>query len=147
LGSYFMYVIHGNGFAPFRFLTPFPHPPSRRLRNSARKPSASGPDACVQNYSSRLSLRCSNILGSRLHRLPSVDNSVQEKRCCGGSKGVCPFGRRTHVREGEAGSEATVGRGKAKRFPLQVDEVRLNLQGRFFHYRVLYPNNLDRSLK
>ena len=36
-----------------------------------------------------------------------------------GSKGVCPIGRRTHVREGEAGSAANVGRGKAKRFPLQ----------------------------
>jgi len=28
----------------------------------------------------------------------------------GGSKEVCPFGRRTQVREGEAGSEANVGR-------------------------------------
>jgi hypothetical protein len=30
------------------------------------------------------------------------------------SKGVCPIGRRTPVREGEAGSEANVGRGKAE---------------------------------
>jgi len=37
----------------------------------------------------------------------------------GGSKGVCPIGRRTNVREGEAASEANVGRGKAERFPLQ----------------------------
>jgi hypothetical protein len=37
----------------------------------------------------------------------------------GGSKGVCPIGRRTPVREGEAGSEASVGRGKAERFLLQ----------------------------
>jgi len=51
----------------------------------------------------------------------------------GGSKGVCPLGRRTlhGVREGEAGSrkrsEASVGRGKAELFPLQRDSGRLNL--------------------
>jgi hypothetical protein len=40
----------------------------------------------------------------RFHRLPSVDNIVAEKRCRGGSKGVCPLGRRTllGIREGEA---------------------------------------------
>jgi len=47
----------------------------------------------------------------------------------GGSKGVCPFGRRTlyGVREGEAEStrkQASVGRGKAKLFPLQSDSVK-----------------------
>ena len=35
------------------------------------------------------------------------------------SKGVCPIGRRMKIREGKEGSEASVGRGKAKRFPLQ----------------------------
>jgi hypothetical protein len=38
-------------------------------------------------------------------------------RSVGGSKGVCPIGRRTEVREGEAGSGANVGRG----LPLQRD--------------------------
>jgi len=42
----------------------------------------------------------------------------------GGAEGVCPLGRRAQAREGEAGSldgiEATVGRGKAKLFPLRV---------------------------
>ena len=27
------------------------------------------------------------------------------------------------------------------------DSEKLNLQGRFFHYRLFYPYNLDRSLK
>jgi hypothetical protein len=39
------------------------------------------------------------------------DRSVRKNRSAGSSKGVCPFGRRTRVREGEAGSEANVGRG------------------------------------
>jgi len=44
----------------------------------------------------------------------------------GGAEGVCPLGRRAfqNAREGEAGSPdrigATVGRGKAKLFPLRV---------------------------
>jgi len=33
---------------------------------------------------------------------------------------VCPLGRRAQAREGEAGSEATVGRGKALLDPLRV---------------------------
>jgi hypothetical protein len=35
----------------------------------------------------------------------------------GGSKGEGPLGRRAKAREGEAGSEANVGRGKAKLSP------------------------------
>jgi len=38
----------------------------------------------------------------------------------GGAEGVCPLGRRAQAREGEAGSEATVGRGKALLDPLRV---------------------------
>jgi hypothetical protein len=42
----------------------------------------------------------------------------------GGAEAVCPLGRRAQAREGEAGSldgiEATIGRGKAKLFPLRV---------------------------
>ena len=44
-----MSAIHRNGFAPFRFLTPFPHRPSRRLRHSARQPSHFLHDVCVKN--------------------------------------------------------------------------------------------------
>jgi hypothetical protein len=69
---------------------------------------------------------------------PTPSGSLEGKHRCGetmfgGSKGVCPFGRRTFygVREGEAESrkwsEASVGRGKAELFPLQRDSVRLNL--------------------
>jgi hypothetical protein len=50
---------------------------------------------------------------------PSSLSGFAPMQIRGGSKGVCPIGRRTHVREGEAESEASVGRGKAERFPLQ----------------------------
>ena len=68
----------------------------------------------------------------------------------GGSKGVCPLGRRTQVREGEAASareQASVGRGKAERFPLQGGSVRLNLKGRSFHSSVFYSRHLEENKK
>ncbi|MFQ6108600.1 MAG: hypothetical protein ACE5L7_03490 [Candidatus Aminicenantales bacterium] len=37
----------------------------------------------------------------------------------GGSKGVCPFGRRAKPEKGRQRALASVGRGKAKLFPLQ----------------------------
>ncbi|MFQ6109878.1 MAG: hypothetical protein ACE5L7_10050, partial [Candidatus Aminicenantales bacterium] len=37
----------------------------------------------------------------------------------GGSKGVCPFGRRAKPEKGRQRATASVGRGKAKLFPLQ----------------------------
>jgi len=69
---------------------------------------------------------------------PTPSGSLEGKHRCGetmlgGSKGICPLGRRTlyGVREGEAESrkrsEASVGRGKAQLFPLQGDSGRLNL--------------------
>ncbi len=69
---------------------------------------------------------------------PTPSGSLDGKHRCGktmfgGSKGICPLGRRTlyGVREGEAESrkrsEASVGRGKAQLFPLQRDSGRLNL--------------------
>ena len=67
--------IQRNGFAPFRFLTPFPLRSSRRLRNSARQPFHFEPDVRVISISTRLILSCSNILGGRFHRLPSVEGS------------------------------------------------------------------------
>ena len=45
-----MSKIHGNGIAPFRFLTPFPHRPSRRLRNSALKTCHFEPDVRVHSF-------------------------------------------------------------------------------------------------
>jgi len=112
--DYFMNAIHGNGFAPFRFLTPFPHHPSRRLRNSARQPSHSSPDAHVLNHPSRLPLRCSNILGGRFHRLPSMDNSVQEKRCWGIQGGMPHWSQDACPRRGgRERSERWKGEGEA----------------------------------
>ncbi len=84
---------------------------------------------------------------------PTLSDSLEGKHRCGetmfgGSKGICPLGRRTFygVREGEAESrkrnEASVGRGKAQLFPLQRDSVRLNLQGRFFHCCVFNSHQL-----
>ena len=76
---------------------------------------------------------------------PTPSDSLEGKhrygeKMFGGSKGVCPLGRRTlyGVREGEAESrrrsEASVGRGKAELFSLQRDSVRLNLP------MLLYPS-------
>jgi len=70
-----MTKIHGNGIAPFRFLTPFPRLPPRRLRNSALKSCHFEPDVRTQSFFIRLILTCSNILGGRFHRLPSVEGS------------------------------------------------------------------------
>ncbi len=41
--------------------------------------------------------------------------------------------------------QASVGRGKAELFPLQGVRVRLNLQGRFFNYRVFYSLDLEEN--
>ena len=67
--------IHGKDIAPFRFLTPFPHRPPRRLRNSELKACHFQPDERTQSFFIRLILSCSNILGGRFHRLPSWDDS------------------------------------------------------------------------
>ena len=64
--------------------------------------------------------------------------------------GVCLLGRRA----GERGlpekggrepqwNEASVGRGKAKLFPLQEDSGKLNLQGRFIHSWVFHSYYLE----
>jgi len=71
-----MTKIHGNGVAPFRFLTPFPRRPPRRLRNSALKEGSFQPDVRTQPFFIRSIIACSNILGGRFHRLPSVDGSL-----------------------------------------------------------------------
>jgi len=67
--------IHRNGFAPFRFFTPFPHRPSRHLRNSACKICHLSPDVRANSFFNKSILSCSNILGGRFHRLPSIDDS------------------------------------------------------------------------
>jgi hypothetical protein len=116
-----MAKIHGNGIAPFRFLTPFPPRPSRRLRNSALKHVTSY--GCP--YSPIFHQIDLHVLKHTRRPISSASLGGQH-RCgetmLGGSKGVCPLGRRTQVREGEAASareQASVGRGKAERFPLQ----------------------------
>jgi len=72
----------------------------------------------------------------------------------GGSKGVCPLGHRAGVnvlpekgRQRAVRKQASVGRGKAKLFPLQSGSLRLNLQGRFFHSRVFYTYYLEENRK
>ncbi len=117
--------------APVRFFTPFPRQSSRpcgtpRVYQISRpeipRPFIPPPDVLY---------RAQTVLG------PDSVGFPRDKHRCGetmfgGSKGVCPFGRRTlyGVREGEAESErkqASVGRGKAELFPLQGGLVRLNL--------------------
>jgi hypothetical protein len=86
-----MIKIHGNGIAPFRFLTPFHHRPPRRLRNSALKKCQLQPAVCTQPFFTKLILSCSNILGGRFHRLPLVDDIVAEKRCWGIQGDMSPW--------------------------------------------------------
>ncbi len=50
---------------------------------------------------------------------PSLISEFASLQIRGGSKGVCPIGRRTYVREGEVESAANVGRGEAERLSLQ----------------------------
>ena len=143
-----MTKIHGNGVAPFRFLTPFPHRPPRRLRNSAFKACHFETDIRTLPFFIRLILTCSNILGGRFIRLPSVDNIVAEKRCWGDPRGYVPLvaGRksekgRQRVRESKRALEG----GRRSAFPSKEVRVRLNLQGRFFHSRVFRPYYIEEN--
>jgi hypothetical protein len=121
----------GMAFLPFMFLTPFPHCPSRRFRNSqgshqvirrhaafslARKACSPRGSALLlpsveEPCPLRLFTRPSSWPGPRPSiRVPSKgDRSVRRNRLVGGSKRVCPIGRRAKAREGEAGSEAIPG--------------------------------------
>jgi hypothetical protein len=168
-----MTQIHGNGIAPFRFLTPLPHRPSlahkrravggenrlkaERARFLTEEVRRAKPETeqFLTRWGKSGVFSESTVLSFLKHtRWPISSASLGGQHRCGetmlgGSKGVCPLGRRTQVREGEAASvrkEASVGRGKAERFPLQGGSVRLNLQGRFFHSRVFYPYYLEENL-
>jgi len=48
---------------------------------------------------------------------------VNPNKSFGGSKGVCPFGRRAKAREGEAGSSSDRWKGEILDFSLQVIDV------------------------
>jgi len=48
--------IHRNGVAPFRFLTPFPHHPPQRLRNSACQTGYSEPEVRIQSFFHQIDL-------------------------------------------------------------------------------------------
>jgi len=141
-----MTKIHRNDVAPFRFLTPFPHHPHWRLRNSALKHIASCRMSVLHNFFIRLISPCSNILSGRFHRLPSVDNIVAEKRCWGDPREYVPLvaGRksekgRQRVRESKRALEG----GRRSAFPYKEVRVRLNLKGRSFHSCVFYPPYLE----
>jgi hypothetical protein len=119
-------------FAPVRFFTPFPPQPSRpcgtpRVYQISR---TDIPQSC--QAPSDVLYHAHTVLGPDSVGFPRGKHRSRETMF-GGSKGVCPFGRRTFygVREGEAESrkrsEASVGRGKAELFPLQGGSVRLNL--------------------
>jgi len=94
--------------------------------------------------------RAQYILAVRFHRIPSKNNIVAEKRCCGDPKGYVPLvaGRFLASEKGRQRvviKQASVGRGKAERFPLQGGSVRLNPQGRFLRSRVFHSSNLEES--
>ena len=131
--------IHGNGIALFRFLTPFPHrPPSvtkrravggenrlkaERARFLTDKVRRAKPE--TEPLLTRWGKSCvfseSTVLSFLKHtRRPISSASLGGQDRCGEtmlgeSKGVCPLGRRTQVREGEAASrEAASERWKGE---------------------------------
>jgi len=119
---------------PIRFLTPFPHRPSRRLRNSLR----------------------SDILAARQSRVPSKGNGAAKLRRWGIQGGMPPWSQDALKRPRRGGRErrgigATVGRRNAA-FPLQGVRERLNLQCPLRPFRIgvfsgspkiLYPQCLE----
>ena len=149
--DYSMSKIHKNGFAPFRFLTPFPHCPSRRLRNSARWPSHLQADVCIKVASNRLILTCSNILSGRLIcGLPQISGVPRGyiPLVAGQSAWDCPRrgGREPHgMRRPLEGGKRSCSPSKLHRLPSMADSGRLNLQGRIIHSCVFYPHYLEEN--
>ena len=107
----------GMASLPIRFLTPFLHHSSRRLRNSLR----------------------SDILAARQSRVPSKSNGAAKLRRWGIQGGMPSWSQDTIRCPRRGGRErreigATVGRGNAA-FPLQGVRRRLNLQWSLWPFR------------
>jgi hypothetical protein len=130
-----MNILFGMTSLPIRLLTPFPHRPSRRLRNSLR----------------------SDILAARQGQVPSKANDVAKLRRWGIQGDMSPWSQDALKRPRRGGRErreigATVGRGNAEQFPLQSARRRLNLQWSLRPFRIgvfnrsphiLHPPNLS----
>jgi len=113
-----MDIQFGMASLPIRFLTPFPHRPPRRLRNSLR----------------------SDILAARQGRVPSKGNDGAKLRRWGIQGGMPSWSQDTLRCPRRGGRErreigATVGRGNVA-FPLQGMRVRLNLQWSLRPFRI-----------
>jgi hypothetical protein len=148
-----MNTIHGNGFAPFRFLTPLPQRPSsldkrravgekNRLKESSGQLGSKTRRFCLSEAKAarfQASLSSSrNRACSAFKRFFPAKRPSQDTDACGwGKSGV--FSEPTGL------SFSNILGGRFRRLPSMDGEGKLNLQGRFFHYRVFCPHNLDRS--
>ena len=87
----------------------------------------------------------SDILAAWLCQIPSKSNSVTEKRCWGDPRGCASLvagGIIAYEKGRQLAFEASVGRGKAKLFPLQGELLRLNLQWSLLLFPKTFPLNM-----
>jgi len=135
---------------PIRFLTPFPHRSYRRLRNSHNS-SYPITKFCFFLRYPLFSKRAQYILAVRLRRIPSKNNIVAQKRCWEDPRGYVPLvaGRFLASEKGRqrvARKQASVGRGKAERFPLQGGSGRLNLLWSLHPFQCIFYYSIEISL-
>jgi len=116
-----MTKIHGNGIAPFRFLTPFPHRPSRYISEG-------------QWGENRLKAERAWFLAEEVRRAEPETEPLLTRW---GKSGV--FSGSTGL------SFLKQTRGRFHRLPSVNGSRRLNLQGRSFHSRVFYPHYLEEN--
>jgi hypothetical protein len=102
-------TIHGNGFAPIRFFTPFPHHPSRHISEG-------------QWGENRLKAERAWFLTEEVRRAEPETETLLTRW---GKSGM--FSGFTGL------SFLKQTRGRFHRLPLKDDSRRLNLQGRFIH--------------
>jgi hypothetical protein len=117
-----MSKIHGNGFAPFRFLTPFPHRPSRYVSEG-------------QWGENRLKAERAWFLTDEARRAKPETEPLLTR-----------WGKRGVFSESTVLSFSNILSGRLHRLPSRDNSRRLNLQGRSFHFRVFYSKHIEETI-
>jgi len=117
-----MMIIHGNGFALFRFFTPFPHHPSRYISEG-------------QWGENRLKAERAWFLTEEVRR---AEPEIEPLLTRWGKSGV--FSASTVL------SFSNILGDRFHRLPSKDDSRRLNLQGRFIHSRIFHTYYLIKNL-
>jgi hypothetical protein len=117
-----MSKIHGNGFAPFRFLTPFPHLPPRYISEG-------------QGGENRLKAERAWFLTGEVRRAKPETEPLLTRW---GKSGV--FSESTVL------SFSNILGGRIHRLPSRDDSRRLNLQVCSFHSRIFYSKNIEETV-